>query len=119
MGFVEDENFKFPDEITDDDCFFSNKMLDNVYRSILFREGDEYSSELARKDFKLPQTIDGDYEFKEKLKKLTENEKQSIEDVYTKLKKLFMLKKYYLVAPTQVIQQEIVKIRKYEKNRYK
>ena len=140
MGFVEDENFKFPDEITDenleliyngmllnspraisrfyflyDDCFFSNKMLDNVYRSILFREGDEYSSELARKDFKLPQTIDGDYEFKEKLKKLTENEKQSIEDVYTKLKKLFMLKKYYLVAPTQVIQQEIVKIRKYEK----
>ena len=89
MGFIEDEDFKFPDEITDehlefvydglllnspraisrfyflyDDCFFSNAMLDNVYRSILFREGDEFSSELARKDFKLPKTMDEDYEFK-------------------------------------------------------
>lgn len=139
MGTVEDD-FKFPDEISDEkleliyvglllnspraisrfyflyeDCYFSNKMLDNTYRSVLFREGDEFSSELARKDFKLPKTMDGDYDFKEQIKRETKKETQSIEEIYTKLKKLFMLKKYYLTAPTAGIQKEIVDIKKYER----
>ena len=138
MEYNEDEEFKFPEEITDvklemiyvglllnspraiarffylyEDCHFTDKMVDNSYRSVLFREGDEFSSELARKDFKLPKTIDGEFEFKENLKKLAKQEKQPIEDVYIKLKKLFMLKKYYLTAPTAKIQQEIVDIKKY------
>ena len=99
-----------------DDCHFSNKVLENVYRSILFREGDKYSSELARKDFKIPETTEGEYEFKENIRKSTEYENQTIEEVYLKLKKLFLLKKYYLVAPTDSFQQEIVAIRNY--NRY-
>lgn len=138
MEYNEEEEFQFPEEITDvklemiyvglllcspraiarffylyEDCHFSDKMVDNSYRSVLFREGDEFSSELARKDFKLPKTIDGEYEFKENLKKLAKQEKQTIEKVYIKLKKLFMLKKYYLTAPTAKIQQEIVDIKKY------
>lgn len=135
-----EDEFKFPEEISDEklemiyiglllnspraisrfyflfeDCFFSNKTFDNVYRSVLFREGDEFSSELARKNFKLPKTIEGEYELKEKLKETTKNEKATIEEVYVKLKKLFMLKKYYIVAPTSTIQEEIVKIRSYKK----
>ncbi len=137
---MEEDDFKFPEEISDErlellyvgmllnnpraisrfyylyeDCHFSNKALDNVYRSVLFREGDQFSSELARKDFKMPRTFDGEYEFKENLKQSTAREEQTIEEVYTKLKKLFMLKKYYLVAPTEAIQKEIVDIRAYEK----
>lgn len=140
MSYTEEEEFKFPEEISDEkleltyvglllnspraisrfyflyeDCYFSSKTFDNVYRSVLFREGDEFSSELARKNFKMPKTMEGDYELKEQLKEATKNEEQSIENVYTKLKKLFMLKKYYMVAPTATIQQEIVDIKKYSR----
>ena len=31
----------------------------------MFREGDEFSSELARKNFKLPKTMEGEYELKD------------------------------------------------------
>lgn len=134
------EEIKFPKEISDEqleltyvglllnnpraisrfyylyeDCYFSNKTFDNIYRSILFREGDEFSTELARKNFKLPKTIEGEYEIKEQIKESTAQEKVEIEDVYIKLKKLFMLKKYYLVAPTAAIQQEIVEIKNYSR----
>ena len=114
MGNNFEEEFKYPDEISDEklemiyvglllnsprairrfyflyeDCYFSNKMVDNAYRSVLFREGDEFSSELARKNFKLPKTSNEEYEFKETLKLLAIKEKASIEDIYVKLKKLF------------------------------
>ncbi len=135
-----EDEFKYPDEISDEklemlyvglllnsprairrfyflyeDCYFSNKMVDNAYRSVLFREGDEFSSELARKNFKLPKTSNGEYEYKENLKMIASKEKSSIEDIYVKLKKLFMLKKYYVIAPTAKIQQEILDIKKYAK----
>lgn len=134
------EEFKFPEEISDEkleltyvglllnnpraisryyylneDCYFSSKTFDNIYRSVLFREGDEFSSELARKNFKLPKTIEGEYELKEQIKESVALEKADIEEVYIKLKKLFMLKKYYMVAPTIAIQQEIIDIKKYSK----
>ncbi len=140
MSYTEEEEFKFPEEISDEkleltyvglllnspraisrfyflyeDCYFSNKTYDNIYRSILFREGDEFSSELARKNFKLPKTMDGDYELKERIKETTAKEPENIEKIYVKLKKLFMLKKYYMVAPTSAIQKEIVDIRKYSR----
>ena len=97
-----------------DDCYFENEDLLNIYKSVLFTEGQAYASEIAKKDFNFAKDTKESYELKNKLVKNVENKRYSFEKVYTELKKLFILRKNYLIMPVKDIQYKILEIIDYE-----
>ena len=100
-----------------EDSQFSDDMAMNLYKSILFTEGGRFAPENIKRDFSYPKTSEDIYKLKQDLKKEAQNSNYTIEFVFTKIKKLFLLKKYYLKAPTKKMQEEILAIKDYK--RYK
>lgn len=94
-------------------CHFSNNELLNLYKIILFRDGDVYAPAVAKEGFKLPKESTKSYDLKLQAKKLAVQEDYSLELVYNELRKLFLLKKFFLKAPTAGIQRKILEILKY------
>ena len=91
-----------------EDSQFSDPMAMNLYKSILFTEGGRFAPENIKRDFSYPKTSEEIYNLKQKLKAEAAQNNYSIEAVFTKIKKLFLLKKYYIKAPTQKNQEENV-----------
>ena len=100
-----------------EDSQFSDEMAMNLYKSILFTEGGRFAPEVIKRDFSYPKTSEEIYKLKEKLKQEAIQNNYSIESIFTKIKKLFLLKKYYIKAPTKEIQQKVLEIRFFK--RYK
>ena len=100
-----------------EDSRFSDDMALNLYKSILFTEGGGYAPENIKRDFSYPKTSNEIYALKQKLKAEAAQSNYTIERVYTKIKKLCLLKKYFINAPTRAIQEDILDIKNY--NRYK
>ena len=100
-----------------DDSRFSDDMALNLYKSILFTEGGRFAPENIKRDFSYPKTSNEIYALKQKLKQEAAQSNYTIERVYTKIKKLFLLKKYFINAPTRAVQEEILAIKDY--HRYK
>lgn len=97
-----------------EDCHFSDKDLDNMYRIILFRESEQYAPAIAKEGFKLPMEAGDSYGLKMQLQEMASEKNYDIEIVYTILKKLFILKKNYLSAPTKIIRDSILDIVNYQ-----
>ena len=97
-----------------DDCFFEDLEMLNLYKSILYNEGSKYSSEKAKEGFNFPKETEETYQQKINIKEEIESGNYNIEKVYTKLRKLFILRKAYLEAPESNIQKRIVEITDYE-----
>ncbi len=97
-----------------EDCHFSRKELDNMYRIILFRESEQYASAIAKEGFRLPMEAEDSYGLKIQLQEIASEKNYDIEIVYTILKKLFILKKNYLLAPTKIMRDSILDIVNYE-----
>ncbi len=100
-----------------EDSQFSDAMALNLYKSILFTEGGRFAPESIKRDFSYPKTSEEIYTLKEQLKNEAIEKKYNLEKVFTQIKKLFLIKKYYLKAPTKALQQEILEIKNF--NRYK
>ena len=99
---------------THDDCFFSTEELENLYKIIVFQDGEKYAPAIAKEKFNLPTEDSHTYDLKEQLKMAVANRHFSIEKIYTELKKLFTLKKAYLTSPTKKMQDKILEIASYE-----
>ena len=97
-----------------EDCLFSDQELLNVYKVILFREGEAYAPGVAKRDFSFPRETQSTYELQEQAKVLAKKSSKDIEEIYLQLKKLFMLRKYYIEAPTKDVQAKIVEIKDYQ-----
>ncbi len=97
-----------------EDCHFSDKELDNMYRIIIFRESEQYAPAIAKEGFKLPLEAKESYNLKVQLQEMASEKNYDIEVIYTMLKKLFILKKNYLLAPTKIIRDNILNIINYE-----
>ena len=97
-----------------DDCRFSDDELMNLYKIVLFRDGEQYAPAIAKDKFQLPRETPNTYELKLKVRKIAAAKEYNLEQVYMKLKKLFILKKNYLTAPTSAIQEKILEIQNYE-----
>ena len=97
-----------------EDCMFEDPKLLNIYKSVLFTEGANYSSELAKKDFNFPKETKQSAILKLKLRKEIENKKYDFEKTYIELKKLFILRKHYNKMPIKDTQDKIAEIRKYK-----
>ena len=72
-----------------DDCLFSDAELVNLYKVVLFREGEAYAPGVAKKDFSFPRETQSTYQLQEQVRKIADQSKEDIEDVYLQLKKLF------------------------------
>lgn len=138
---MEEENKekRFPDELTDekleyiyiglilndpqvmtmyyflyDDCYFSNEDLFEIYKSILFQEAEKYAPAVAKEKYNIPREKPNTYAMKQQIKAEISEKNYNIEYIYTELKKLFILKKYYLKAATKSIRKKILEIQNYK-----
>ena len=97
-----------------EDCFFEDDDILNIYKSVLFTEGGNYTPEIAKQGFNFSKDSEEVYELKYQLKKAVAEEEFDMEKVYLELKKLFVLRKSYLGNPIKNIQKRIVDIIDYK-----
>ena len=95
------------------ECCFSVPGLLDIYKLVIFREGQAYVQEAVKAPFSFPKVTDETTKTIEICKKYAKNINAEIELTHKRIKKLFLLKKAYLVAPTEVIQNKILQIRNY------
>ena len=96
-----------------DECFFSNDTLENLYKVIIFQDGEQYAPAIAKQNFNLPMENGETYALKAQLKDIVATKNFSLEHIYTELKKLFILKKFYFSSPTKKMQDKILEIASY------
>ncbi len=97
-----------------EECYFENKILLEIYKGIVFTEGEAYTPYIAKNGYSFGKT---NYEINEAKKKLIyeyENKDLDMEKIYVELKKIFILRKNYVSMPIGSIQEGIVKITKYK-----
>jgi hypothetical protein len=96
------------------DCFFENEKILNLYKSVLFTEGEAFAPQVAKNDFNFAIEGSETYEqkriYKEKGKKLKDN----FEKIYVELRKLFEIRKNYLINPIKETQEKIIDVLDYE-----
>ncbi len=96
------------------DCYFVNDNILNIYKTILFTDADKYASEAAKAGFSFAKKTPESDKLKYQLRREFSEEKESLEKIYTDLKKLFVIRKNYLAIPVKSIQTEIADILNYE-----
>jgi len=97
-----------------DEFYFSDEELGEIYKSILFQEAEKYAPAAAKENYNIPREKANTYARKQEIKKIVGQKNYNIEYIYTELRKLFILKKYYIVAATKKIRDKILEITKYE-----
>lgn len=97
-----------------EDCYFANETILNLYKIVLFTDGEAYASEDAKKSFNFAKNIDNLSNLKEDYKLKIKGMVYNFEKIYVELMKLFILRKNYLRIPIKNIQDRIVDIRNYK-----
>ncbi|MBR1540729.1 MAG: hypothetical protein IJ629_06230 [Clostridia bacterium] len=97
-----------------DEFCFSDEELSEIYKSILFQEAEKYAPAIAKENYNIPRERPNTYARKQEIKKIVGQKNYNIEYIYTELRKLFILKKNYVVAATKKIRDKILEITKYE-----
>lgn len=96
-----------------DDCLFEDPELLNIYKSILYTEGESYAPEIAKNGFNFAIDSSDVYDLKFQLKESVLQKKYNPEKIYNELHKLFILRKNYNKTPIKEIQDQILQIKKY------
>ena len=97
-----------------EDFHFSDNELGEIYKSILFQEAEKYAPAQAKENYNIPREKANTYAIKQEIKDVVGEKNYNIEYIYTELKKLFILKKYYIVAATKKIRDKILEIQNYK-----
>ena len=100
--------------ILHEDCYFESDNLLNLYKSILFTEGQAYASQIAKNEFNFAKEDAETYKQKIELKEKIRQGNYDFENTYVELRKLFEIRKNYLSSPIKETQREIIDILKYE-----
>ena len=95
------------------ECCFSVPNLLDLYKLVIFREGQAYVAEAVKGPFSFPKVTDDTPKNIDTCKRYATSVNADIEVIFPKIKKLFLLKKAYSIAPTELIQKKILQIRKY------
>ncbi|MBO5479000.1 MAG: hypothetical protein J6A04_04800 [Clostridia bacterium] len=96
------------------ECYFENPDILNLYKRVLFTDGEAYAPEIAKKGFNFPRDTEESDQLAYEVKESAVESGYGIEEVYTELKKLFTLRKHYMEVPIKHIQDKIVEIANYE-----
>ena len=100
--------------ILHEDCYFESDKLLNLYKSILFTEGQAYAPQIAKNEFNFAKEDAEIYKQKIELKEKVRQGNYDFENTYVELRKLFEIRKNYLSNPIKETQREIIDILKYE-----
>ena len=95
--------------------YFHSIIIQNMYKDVIFKEGEKNAPPQLKEQFSFPKAITEMYDIKQEMKNAPLYQKYDFEEVYRELKKLFILKKYYIIAPTKNLQAKIFEIKSYEK----
>ncbi len=96
-------------------CFFSSLIILNLYKSVIFKEGEKSAPPQLKEGFNFPKTIGELYDLKCLMKDTPLYKKYDFEYIYRELKKLFILKANYLKSPTKSIQDKVLEIKSYDR----
>ena len=99
---------------TADEFYFSDEEMGEIYKSILFQDAEKYAPAIAKENYNITRERPNTYARKQEIKKIVGQKNYNIEYIYTELRKLFILKKYYASAATKKIRDKILEITKYE-----
>ncbi|MCL2859480.1 MAG: hypothetical protein FWF46_02685 [Oscillospiraceae bacterium] len=97
-----------------DNCFFEDEDLSNIYKRILFTDGQSYAPVEAKERFtfaKNPEKLDP---IMDTLKKSVDLSKYDIEKIYIELSKLFEIRKNCIKTPIGSIQEKLNDITNYK-----
>lgn len=95
-------------------CLFADARMINIYKGVLFTEGEAYAPAIAKENFNFA-TESGDvYALKNELKKAVSKGNYDFEKTYTELRKIFILRKAYNGIPIKEIKDKVAAITKYE-----
>ena len=97
-----------------DDCYFESEEFLNLYKSVLFTEGEAYAPQIAKDGYNFARESVETYNQKKILKEKGKQETKNFEKVYVELLKLFQIRKSYLRNPIKETKDRIVDILKYE-----
>lgn len=97
-----------------DECYFESESLLNIYKSVLFTEGGNYTPEIAKQKFNFSREVEGIYQQKYYLKQYVAGKNYNMEKIYTDLRKICLLRKKYVEMPIESIQKKIVEIAHYK-----
>ena len=100
--------------VVHDDCYFESDDMLNLYKSILFTEGQAYAPQIAKNDFNFAKESSETYHIKSQIREKSRTVKYDFEKTYVELRKLFEIRKNYLSNPIKETQKEVVDILKYE-----
>lgn len=96
------------------ECCFESDLVLNLYKTVLFTDGGDYTPEKAKNGFNFAKDVQGIYDIKFELKEEVANKNYDMEKIYTELKKLFILRKKYTEVPIANIQEKIEDIANYD-----
>ena len=97
-----------------EDCYFESDSLLNLYKSILFTEGEEYAPQIAKNNFNFAKETYDVKKLRVRLKEEAAKREDNYEKIYLETMKLFEIRKNYLSNPMKELQDKIVGILKYE-----
>ena len=100
--------------ILHEDCYFESEELLNLYKSVLFTEGQAYAPQIAKNEFNFSKEGPETYKRKVELREDVQKGKYDFEKTYVELRKLFEIRKNYLSSPIKETQEEIMDILDYE-----
>ncbi len=97
-----------------EECYFVDEEMLNIYKKILFTDGEKYVSNKAKEGYNYAKETNELYILKNEVRDEFADSDLKIEEVYTKLKKLFLIRKAYLEIPVKTVQPKIAEILHYE-----
>ena len=96
------------------DCYFESALMLNIYKSILFTEGESYATQVAKDDFNYAKENYKIFQSKKRLLEKGKESRKNFEKVYVELRKLFEIRKGYTTNPIKETQKQIEEIVDYE-----
>ena len=97
-----------------DEVAFEEEILLNIYKSILFTEGQAYAPEIAKNNFNFAKDTLESNQLKKELESMVRNQPVDTEKTYIELKKLFALRRSYLRIPIKELKDIVKDITNYE-----
>lgn len=97
----------------EDYCFQDEEMFE-IYKTVLFTDGEQFAPEIAKKDFNFARNPEKLTDLKYQLQVDYEDSKFTMEKTYTELKKLFALRKSCKNNPVRHTQEKIAEIISYD-----
>lgn len=97
-----------------DECYFADENMLNIYKKILFTDGEKYAPIKAKEGYTFAKETQDLYQLKNTIKDEFYKSEYKLDETYTELRKLFVIRKSYLDIPVKEIQPKIVEILDYE-----